>query len=177
MKENKMVKYPLILGVIALVAGLLLALVYNVTAPIIEENKMKRENAIVIEMFGENVSITDISDTLNSDEKNIGIYSSLKVKSGSKTYYVYKVTFADSFDGDESSYVVAIDSSSKIYKLRFTSTGDSYASKYASESYQNKVEGKGSLTINSDKVSGATATGRSIVDSINATIAHKGRVD
>ena len=78
---------------------------------------------------------------------------------------------------DESSYVVAIDSSSKIYKLKFTSTGDSYAGKYATDNYASKVEGKGSLTVNSDKVSGATATGRTIVESINATIAHKGRVD
>lgn len=176
MKDNKMVKYPVILGIIALVAGLLLALVYNVTAPIIEENRIKRENAVVIEMFGDNVSISDISDTLNDEEKNIGIYSVLKVTSKSKNYYVYKVTIKDSFDGDESSYIVAIDNSSKVYKLKFSSVGDSYASKYSTDSYASKVEGKGSLT-NSDTVSGATATGRSIVESINATIAHKGRVD
>ena len=177
MKDNKMVKYPLILGVIALVAGLLLALVYNVTAPIIEENRVKRENAIVIEMFDENINISDISDTLNDEEKSFGIYSALKVKSKGKDYYVYKVTFNDTFDGDESSFVVAIDSANKIYKLRFTKTSDTYGAKYATESYQNKVEGKGGLSINSDKVSGATATGKSVIDSINATISHKGRVD
>ena len=36
MKNNKMVKYPLILGLVALVAGLLLAVVYNVTKPVID---------------------------------------------------------------------------------------------------------------------------------------------
>ena len=174
--KNKMLKYPLVLGVVALVAGLLLALVYNITAPIIEENKIKRENAIIIEMFDENVSIKDISDTLNDDEKNIGIYSVMEVKSGSKTYYVYKVTFKDSFDGDESSYVLAVNSSKKIYKLKFVSTGDSYATGYATEAYAGKVEGKGSLSASSDTISGATSTGKSIVNSVNAAIAHVGRV-
>ena len=175
--KNKMIKYPVILGVIALVAGLLLALVYNITNPIIEENKIKRENAIVIEMFDDDIGIEDISDTLNDEEKSFGIYSSLKVTSKGKKYYVYKVSIKDSFDGDESSYVIAIDSSSKIYKLKFTSVGDSYASKYNNDSYVNKIEGKGKLTVNSDTVSGATATGKTITQSINATIDHKGRVD
>lgn len=170
--KNKMVKYPLILGLIALVAGLLLALVYNVTYPVIEENRIKRENAVVIEMFGEDASISDVSQTLTDTEKSLGVYASLKVTSKSKKYYVYKVNFEDSFDGDVSSYIVAIDSSNKIYKFKFTSAGDSYASKYSSEDYASKIEGKGSLAINKDKVSGATATGKSIVDSINAVIEH-----
>jgi len=176
MKNNKMIKYPLILGTIALIAGLLLALVYNVTAPVIEKNKNKRENAIVLEMFGESAKISDISDSLTDEEKEKGIYAVLKVVSGG-TYYVYKVNVADAFDGDESSFVVAISSSGAISKLKFTSTGDSYASKYASDSYVNSIKGKNGLSTSSDAVSGATKTGKPIIESINAAIAHQGGVN
>ena len=40
--KNKMVKYPLILGTVALIAGLLLAFVYNVTKPVIEKNNEEK---------------------------------------------------------------------------------------------------------------------------------------
>lgn len=174
MRDTRMIKYPLILGTIALVAGLLLALVYNITAPVIEKNKNKRENAVVVEMFGENAKITDISDSLESKDRDSGITSVLKVDSKGSKYYVYKITIKDSFDGDESSFVVAIDSLGKISKLKFTSTGDSYASKYASDSYITNIVGKNELS-GSDVVSGATKTGDSIVSSINAALNHEGR--
>ena len=174
--EKKMIKYPLILGTIALVAGLLLAFVYNVTAPIIEENKVKRENEIIIKMFGEDAKIEDVSSTLTNTEKKEGIYSVLKVTDNGKKYYVYKVTFADSYDGDESSYVLTLTNTGKIYDLTFTSYGDSYASGYASEDYSEDVKGKGLLNINVDKVAGATATGKSFVSSANAAIEHQGGI-
>ena len=50
MKENKLIRYPLILGIIAVIAGLLLAVVYNVTSPIIEKNANKRENDVILEV-------------------------------------------------------------------------------------------------------------------------------
>ena len=106
--KNKMIKYPLILGTIALVAGLLLALVYNITAPVVEENKVKRENAIVIEIFGDDAKIEDVSSTLTNIETSEGIYSVLEVTDSGKKYYVYKVTFADAYDGDKSSYVLVM---------------------------------------------------------------------
>ena len=174
MKNNKFIKYPLILGGIALVAGLLLAFVYNFTLPIIEKNANKREIAVVIEMFGENAKITYMTNTLNDSTKSKGIYSVLKVVSGG-TYYVYKISVNDSFDGDESSFVVAIDNSGKIFKMEFSQTGDSYASKYASDSYLSSIKGKTNLS-DSDVVSGATKTGEPIIDAVNAAIMHKGGI-
>ena len=172
--KNRMVKYPLILGTIALIAGLLLALIYNITAPVIEKNKNKRENAVVVEMFGDSVKIEDNSSSLNDIDKSAGITAALKVNSNG-TYYVYKITFNDSFDGDQSSFVVALDSSGKVYKLKFTAVGDSYANKYSTSGYETSVVGKESLTSN-DVVNGATKTGNSVVEAINAAIAHQGRV-
>lgn len=174
MKDNKMIKYPLILGTIALIAGLLLALVYNVTAPIIERNAIKRENAIILEMFGEEADIESVSDSLEDTDKNKGINDAYIVKSGSKEYYVYKITIKDGVGTDDSSAIVAL-KDGKIYTLKFTSTGDSYAEGYNSSSYASKIENKGGLT-SSDVVSGATATGMYVVESINAAIAHYGRV-
>ena len=72
MKNNKMVKYPLILGLVALVAGLLLAVVYNVTKPVIDRNTMKRENAAIVEMLGSNITIYDKSSLISKEENNKG---------------------------------------------------------------------------------------------------------
>ena len=49
--KNKLIKYPLILGIVALVSGLLLALVHNITKPIIDENN--QGSAAVYEVVDE----------------------------------------------------------------------------------------------------------------------------
>jgi len=49
--KNKLIKYPLILGIVALVSGLLLALVHNITKPVIEKNN--EEKAVVYEVIDE----------------------------------------------------------------------------------------------------------------------------
>jgi Na+-translocating ferredoxin:NAD+ oxidoreductase RnfG subunit len=169
-----MVKYPLILGVIALVAGLLLALVYNITAPIIENNANKRENAVILEIFGDDVEINNISDELNKSDQNKGLKNAYTVKSAGKEYYVYKITIKDGVGSDDSSAIVAL-RNGKIYTFKLTSIGDDYARKYDSDNYVNGIENKGSLT-NGDVVSGSTLTGVYVVDVINAAIAHYGRV-
>lgn len=174
--KNRLFKYPLLLGTVALVAGLLLALVYNVTSPIIERNKNRRENAAIVEMFGDDVKIEDISSTLNIEEKEEGIKGAVKATDNGSVYYVYKITIADSFDGDESSFVVAIDNEGKIAKIKFSVTGDSYASGYATSSYETGIKGKTNLD-DSDAISGATKTGKTIIEAINVSIAHQGRVE
>lgn len=174
MKENRMFRYPFILGVVALIAGLLLALVYNVTAPIIEKNTNKRENAAIIEIFGENAKIENISDTVEEQDLNKGINNAYVVKSSGKTYYVYKITIKDGVGSDNSSAILALNNG-KIYTLKLTSVGDDYAKKYNNDSYIDGIKNKGSLS-DSDVVSGSTATGVYVVESINAAIAHYGRV-
>ena len=174
MKENKIVRYPLILGLVALIAGLLLAFVYNITAPIIEENDTKRENKVILDMFGENAKIEDISDTLSNDDKSKGVDDVYIVKSENKEYYVYKITIQDGVHDDDSSAIVAL-KGGKIYTLKFTKVGDNYAEAYNTTDYINGIINKGGLT-NSDIVSGNTATGVNVIGSINAAIAHYGRV-
>lgn len=174
MKENKMLRYPLILGAVALIAGLLLALVYNITAPIIEKNTNKRENAAIIEIFGENAKIENISDTIEDKDSSKGVNNAYIVKSSGKTYYVYKVTIKDGVGSDNSAAILAL-SNGKIHTLKLTSVGDDYARKYNNDSYITGIKNKGSLS-DSDVVSGATATGVYVVESINAAIAHYGRV-
>lgn len=174
MKDNKMFRYPLILGTVALIAGLLLALVYNVTAPIIEKNTNKRENAVIIDIFGENAKIENISDTIEEKDLNKGVNNAYIVKSSGKTYYVYKISIKDGVGSDDSSAILALDNG-KVYTLKLTSVGDDYAKKYNSDSYLNGIKNKGSLSDN-DVVSGSTLTGNYVVESVNAAIAHYGRV-
>ncbi len=171
--DKRLIKYPLILGLVALVAGLLLALVYNVTAPVIEKNKNKRENAIVLEMYGDDAKIEDISDTLKEEETSKGIYAVLKVTSDGNDYYVYKINVKDAFDGDESSFAVGI-SDGKISKLKFVSTGDSYAGMYSTGDFSSAITGKSEVS-DSDVVTGATKTGEPIIESIQASLGHYGR--
>lgn len=174
MKENRMFKYPLVLGVVALVAGLLLALVYNITAPIIEKNKNIRENAAIVEIFGESAKIENISDTIEDKDLSKGVNNAYIVKSSGKTYYVYKITIKDGVGSDNSSAILAL-SNGKVYTLKLTSVGDDYAKKYNGDSYVDGIKNKGSLE-DGDVVSGATATGVYVVESVNAAIAHYGRV-
>ena len=174
MKDNKMIKYPLILGIIALIAGLLLALVYNVTAPIIETNKNKRENATIIEVFGENAQIENISENLNDDDKEKGIDNAYIVESSGKKYYVYDITIKDGVGSDNSSALLALDNG-KIYTLKFITIGDDYAKTYDSKSYIDSIVNEDSLA-SSDVIGGATLTGEYVVESINAASAHYGRV-
>ena len=174
MKENKMFRYPLILGAVALIAGLLLALVYNITAPIIEKNTNKRENAAIVEIFGENAKIENISDTIEDKDSNKGVNNAYIVKSSGKTYYVYKITIKDGVGSDNSSAILAL-SNGKIYTMKLTSVGDDYAKKYNSDSYINGVKNKAGLS-DSDTITGSTLTGNYLVESVNAAIAHYGRV-
>ena len=174
MKENKMFRYPLILGAVALVAGLLLALVYNITAPIIEKNTNKRENAAIIEIFGEDAKIENISKNLNSDDTKKGLNNAYVVESNGKEYYVYKITIKDGVGSDNSSAIVSLYNGT-IHTLKFISVGDDYAKTYNNSSYIEGIKNKDSLA-DSDVVSGATETGVYVVESINAAIAHYGRV-
>lgn len=174
MKDNKMVKYPLILGLVALVSGLLLALVYNITAPIIEDNTNKRENAAILEIFGEDAKIENISESLNTDDNDKGVNNAYIVKSNAKSYYVYKISVKDGVGSDDSSAVVALEDG-KIYTLKFITVGDDYAKTYDSKKYIDGIVSKDSLT-NSDVVADATYTGEYLIEAINAAIAHQGRV-
>lgn len=171
--KNKMIRYPLVLGLIAFVATLLLATVHHVTEPIIEENRVRRENAVIIVMFGEDASIKDLGYTLTDTEKNVGIYSVMEVKDGGKTYYVYKISFNDLYDGDEFSYILTLNSQFKIQGINVLAS-DTWASGFAKDSFASKVKNKTVLTEADVKGFGATITGKSIASSVNAAIAHKG---
>lgn len=171
--KNKMVRYPLVLGLVALVATLLLATVYQITSPIIEENRVRRENAVIIEMFGEDASIKDLNETLTDTEKNEGIYSVVEVKDEGKYYYVYKISFNDLYDGDEFSYILTLNNQGRIHDIDVL-VSDTWASGFAKDAFVNKIKNKQSLTEADVKGFGATATGKSIASSVNAAIAHKG---
>ena len=174
MKDNKMIKYPLILGVIALISGLLLSLVYNVTAPIIEKNAYNRETAAIIEIFGEDAEIKNVSDTLTQDDTDSGLNNVYTVNSNSKLYHVYKITVKDGVGSDDSSALVAL-INGEVHTLKFISVGDDYAKTYDSKSYIDSIVGKDSLD-NSDTIGGATYTGEYLIIALNAAIAHQGRV-
>ena len=172
--NNKLVRYPIILGTVALIAGLLLALVYNVTAPIIAKNANIRENAEIVELFGADATITNIKDSINDTDKKAGVNDAYTVESKGTKYYVYKVTITDGVGSDNSNAIVAL-KDGKVHAFRLTKSGDAYSDKYASENYFNMIKGKNNLK-DTDVVGGATATGEYVVKAVNATIAHYGRV-
>ena len=170
--QNRIAKYPFILGLVALVAGLLLALVYNVTLPIIEKNREEREIATVKQLFSEDVLLKDVSETLGEEEKEAGLTGVIKAIEYGKKYYVYKITFADAFDGDESSCAVVLDEDNRISKFKFVDSADDWSDRYAEKNYIDGLIGETRLGDN-DIVSGASKTGESFVRAVNFAISHQ----
>jgi Na+-translocating ferredoxin:NAD+ oxidoreductase RnfD subunit len=127
------------------------------------------------EMFGKSANVVNISDTLDDDDKVLGINEVFKIKNNDDTYYVYNISVKDPIGEETTSFVLGIDSQGKIAKLTFTQYGDSWAEKY-NEKYIDKVTGKDKVGTG-DSISGATATGSVIRKSINGAIAHFGGVN
>lgn len=174
MKENRMFRYPFILGVVALIAGLLLALVYNITKPIIEDNAIKRENQAIINIFGKNAKIESITNTIESTDSSKGVKKAFIVQSSGKIYYVYNLYIEDGFHDTDSSAILVLENG-KINTLKFTTIGDDYAGDYATDDYMDSIRNKDNLA-DVDVVTDSTLTGVNVIESINAAIAHYGRV-
>jgi hypothetical protein len=170
---KKAIKFPLVLGIVALCSGLLLSGTYNLTKNTIIEHKVERQTSALKNLFSK---ISDSDElTLNDEDTEKGITSAIKVISENKTYYTYQITFADLQGGEETSFILVLDSNGAIYKLEFVTLGDNYASKYNNDNFKNSIVGV--TSIGKDLiVTGATNTGTPMFEAINQAFDNYGRV-
>ena len=170
---KKIVRFPLVLGIVALCSGLLLAGTYNLTEKTIRENKVERQTAALKGLFEK----IDDSDELELNDKDLekGITSGVKVISDNKTYYTYQITINDLQGAEETSFILVLNDGGAIDQIEFISLGDTYAEKYKSDQFEKDI--KGITLIGQDMIlTGATNTGIPLFEAINQAIDNYGRV-
>lgn len=153
---KKYVKFPLVLGIVALVSGALLAGTYNLTKDKIEQGKIDRQTSAINDLFT-SIDSKEVVE-VPSEFKSQGVDSIVKVKSKGKEYNCYTITFKDSVGGDQSTVIIALDSKAKVYGVKFLTIGDSYLSKYNNKEYFAKVVKNNKF----DAISDATMTGNDL---------------
>ena len=170
---KKFIKFPLVLGLVALCSGALLSGVYNLTETTIRENKVERQTSALKGLFS---SISDSEElTLSEEDIAAGITTAIKVVSEGKNYYTYQITFLDNYDAGESSFILVIDSNGKVSDLKFVSTIDNYAKKYANEDFKKSIIGM--KKVGEDLiVTNATCTGEPMLIAVNQALDNYGRV-
>lgn len=170
---KKIVKFPLVLGIVALCSGLLLAGTYNLTEKTIKENKIERQTAALKGLF-EKIDDSE-SLELSENDKEKGITNAVKVVSNNNTYYAYQITIEDLQGAEETSFVLVLNNVGAIEMIEFVSLGDTYAEKYNTDKFESNI--KGITLIGEDMiVTGATNTGIPLFESINQAFDNYGRV-
>lgn len=173
--KNKMIKYPLILVIAVLISTFLLALVYNFTKPIIDNNTTIRENQIVLELFP-NATITTVNYSFNNEEKAAGLISLVKADSN----YIYKASVIGLFAGEVTVFMVVIDETGNFTHFKVISTDDTdyiekvkadqFTSRFINKPHTEQFDGK-------DLAASATKSANPIADAIKAAGSHYGRLN
>ena len=153
---NKYIKFPLVLGSVALASGTLLATTYQLTKDAIAQGIIDRQTSAINDLF-ETIDSKELLE-IPTDFASKGVNSIVKVKSEGKDYYCYTIEFKDSVGGDKGSVIVALTSDAKVYGVKFVSTGDAYMAKYNDETYLASVVTNDGF----DAISGASLTGNDL---------------
>ena len=169
---KRFIKFPLVLGIVALCSGSLLAGVYHLTEDTIRENRIERQTSALKNLFS---SISDSKEiALNEEDDNAGITTAIKITSNGKEYYTYQITFTDDYDAGESSFILVVDSDGKVSDIEFVSLIDNYAKKYDTEEFKESVIGM--TKVGQDLIiTGSTYTGEPLLKSINQALDNYGR--
>lgn len=160
---NKYIKYPLVLGTVALVSGSLLAGTHALTKDRIEKARADRQTGALGDLF-EKIDSKEILE-VPQDFATQGITSIVKVTSDGEIYNCYTIEMKDSVGGDAISLIIALDKNAKVYGVKILS-GDTYLSKYNNSEYIATVVKNNSFDI----VSGATFTGNDLNSALKLAI-------
>ena len=170
---KQIIKFPLVLGAVALCSGLLLAGTYNLTEKTIRENKIERQTSALKQLFEK---IDDSDELALSDiDKEKGITNAVKVVSNGATYYTYQITFADLQGAEKTSFILVLNNTGAIDKIEFVSLGDTYVEKYQKDKFKESI--KNITLIGEDMIeTGATKTGIPMFEAINQAFDNYRRV-
>ena len=124
---NKYIKFPLVLGTVALISGALLATTYQLTKEKIEQGVIDRQTNVITDLFEKIDSKTLLDVDENFSQK--GVSSIIEVVSDGNVYKCYTINYKDGADGENISVIIALDSDAKVYGVKFINV-DSYVSDY-----------------------------------------------
>ena len=161
---KRYIRFPLVLGVVALVSGALLSGTYNLTKDKIEQGKIDRQTGAIGDLFP-TIDSKEIIEVA-SEFKEQGVESIVKVVSKGKEYRCYTISFKDSVGGDQSTVIIALDSRAKVYGVKFVTIGDKYLAQYNNEQYIAKVVENNKF----DAISEATMTGNDLSDVLKLAV-------
>lgn len=167
---NKYIKYPLVLGLVALISGSLLAGTYHLTKDKIAQAKFERQTSAINDLFEkiDKKELVEVPDVF----KQKGVDTIVKVTSNNKVYNCYTINSKDGAGGDEFSVIIALDSNAKVFGVKILS-GDNYISKYNNESYLASVVKNNKF----DSIVGATITAGDLNEALELAIdCYKGNV-
>ncbi len=172
--SKKIIKIPLILVIVVLVSTLLLALVYNLCKPIIDNNAIIRENEIVHELFP-NATIKVVDYEFDQDEKEKGLVSLVKADE----YYIYKAQVKGLYAGETTVFLIVIDEDGNFSHFKVISSEDSdYIGNVDAPQFTSRFLDKSHSTIfdGSDLQISATKSANPVADAIKAAGSHYGRI-
>lgn len=171
--NKRVITYPLILGIVVLLSTFLLAFVYNITKPIIEENAIIRENQVVLDLFP-GAEIKVVEGELTKDEKDAGLTSVVKVDEN----YVY--TFNTKGFKEGFVFLIAIDGEGNFNAFHIVSSMDTpgHVDNVRSKNYSDIFIDKSYDTEFGDNliITGSTYTSGAVADAVKIAGQHYGRI-
>lgn len=162
---NDMIKPVVVLLVICLVAGLALAVVNSVTAPIIAEHTEAEKQATYRALLPEADSFTDLATTVD------GVSAAMKANNGagyivaaSAKGYKSSVTATVAFDNDGNILSLAMDASNETTGIGTRVAGGEFVDQFSGKAAEQfDISGV-------DTVTGATYSSRGAVNAINLAV-------
>lgn len=158
---NKYIKFPLVLGIVALLSGALLAFTYQLTKERIQQGVIERQANAINDMFEE--IDTKVVKDIPSEFESKGITSIVEVTSNSNVYNCYTINYKDSADGDNITIIIALDKECKVYGVKFVSIDNYISSNYNNQEYLDSVVEKDSF----DVISNATLSANDLNEVLN----------
>lgn len=168
-KEN--LKLVLTFVLITTFSTIIVSIVYFLTAPVIENNILIRENQIIVSMFP-NTEIEDVENNLVLNIEKERIDDVLKVENK----YIYKAKSNDLFSGDETKFLVIIEDD-EFKEFQIIDSEDDYVSFFNTEEFKSRFLNKDyNITFDgSDLSTSATLSANPIAETIIVIGNHYGR--
>ncbi len=175
---NKFIKLPLYLAIVGAVSTAALATVYEITAPIIAEAKIKAEKAALIQIFpeAEFSLVEDAALALDTSETSKGLEKIFAAKENGETVgYIYKGAVSG-FKGGAITFLISISPDGKFNGYAVTGMTDQtqgIGTKVADKSFYDQFLDK-EITVASSilTIDGATFSSEPVVNAIKAAANH-----
>ena len=170
---NKFLKLPIFLGAVGMIATFVLAFVFQLTDPIIQERTAAAETESLKSMYP-NSTIEVLNTDLDECETAAGLVKVYAAKSGSSVEgYLYKCTVSG-YKGGEISFIIAISSEGKYqgYKvITMTDQTSGIGDKVAGEGFYSQFLGN-QVGVEISTIAGATISSEPVVNAIKYASAH-----